>query len=91
MCNKAVDDCLATLRFLPEWFVTNKMIKIPFTALHADKNILYFDEDSGNVVFICNEISILNTYLNNINLDNNNYAKDDPDTIIYARIFGLPY
>ena len=62
------------------------MIKIPFTALHADKNIFYFDEDSGNVVFICNEMSILNIYLNNINLDDNNYTKDDPDTIIYARI-----
>ena len=27
MCDKAVDDCLATLKLVPDWFVTSKMIK----------------------------------------------------------------
>ena len=27
MCDKAVDDCLAALKFVPYWFVTSKMIK----------------------------------------------------------------
>ena len=27
MCDKAVDDCLAALKFLPNWLVTSKMIK----------------------------------------------------------------
>ena len=40
MCDKAVDDCLATLKFAPDWFITSKMIKILFTALSADENIL---------------------------------------------------
>ena len=44
MCDKAVDDFLPTLNFVPDWFVTSKMIKKLFTALHADENILYFDE-----------------------------------------------
>ena len=35
------------------------MIKKLFTALYADKNILYFDEDFGNVLFSCNEMDIL--------------------------------
>ena len=62
MCDKA-DDCLAGLKFVPDWFLTNKMIKILlFTALYADDNILYFNEDSGNVVFNCNEMVIL--YIN---------------------------
>ena len=26
-CDKAVDDCLATLKFIPDWFATNKIIK----------------------------------------------------------------
>ena len=30
MCNKAVDDFLPALKFLPEWFVTNKMISCCF-------------------------------------------------------------
>ena len=25
-CDKAVDDCLAALRFFPNWFVTNKIL-----------------------------------------------------------------
>ena len=51
MCDKAVDDSLAALKFVPGWFVTTKMIKKLFAALYADQNILYFNEDSGNVVF----------------------------------------
>ena len=28
MCDKATDDCLAALKFVPDWFVASKMIKI---------------------------------------------------------------
>ena len=55
MCYKAVDDCLAALKFVPNWFVTSKMIKIVFTALYTDENILYFNEDFSNVVLILME------------------------------------
>ena len=71
MCDEAADDSLAILKLIPDWFVTNKMIETLYTALYADRNILYFNEDSGNVVFSCNEMGILNVDLNNINLDNN--------------------
>ena len=60
------------------------MIKKLLIVLYADENILYFDEDSGNAVFSCNEMGILNIDLNNINLDNN-VDEDDPDTIILIR------
>ena len=83
--DQAVHDCLAPLKFVPDWFVTSKMIKKRFTALYADENILYFSEDSRNVVFNCNGMSILNTNLNNINLEDTNYDQDDPDTIISIR------
>ena len=49
-----------------------------------DENILYFDEDSSNVVFNCNEMGILNIDLNNTNFDNN-FDEDDPVTITHAR------
>ena len=81
MCDEAVDDSLAALKLFPDWFVTSKMIKKLYTDLYADGNIFYFNEDSGNIVFSCNEMSILNIDLNNINLDNN-FEEDDPDTII---------
>ena len=86
MCNKAVDDCLAALKLAPDWFVTRKMIKKLFTVLYVDENILYFNEDSSNVVFNYNETSILNIDLNCIKLDDNNFDEDDPDAIIHVRL-----
>ena len=85
MCDETVDDSIATLKLNPDWFVTGKMIEKLFTALYADENILYFNEDSSNVVFNCNEMGILNTDINNINLDKD-YDEDDPDTIILIRL-----
>ena len=40
MCDKAVDNCLAALKLVPDWFVTSKMIKTLFTDLYADEKIL---------------------------------------------------
>ena len=82
---KIVDDSLAALKLIPDWFVTSKMVKKLFTALYADENILYFDEDFGDVVFNWNGRGILNIDLNNINLDNN-FGEYNPDTIIIVRL-----
>ena len=84
MSTKAIDDFLEVLKFIPDQLVTSKMNKKPI-ALHADDNILYFNEDSGDAVFSCNEMGILSKDLNNINLDDINYDEDDPDTIIHIR------
>ena len=53
--------------------------------MYADENIVYFNEGSGDAVFNCNGMGILNIDLNNINLDNN-FDEDDPDTIILIRL-----
>ena len=71
---------IAALKLIPDWFVTSKAIKKLYTVLYTDKNILYFNEDSGNVAFSCNEMGILN-----VDLDNN-FDEDDPDTIILIRL-----
>ena len=52
--------------------------------MYADDNILYFSEDSYNVVFSCNKMGILNIDLSNINLDYN-FDEDYPDAIILVR------
>ena len=59
------------MKLIPDWFVASKMIKKLYTTLYADENAFYFNEDSDNIVFSCNEMGILNIDLNNINLDNN--------------------
>ena len=61
------------------------MIKKLYTALYADDGLLFFDEDSGDLTFCCDQTSILSVNLSNINLDNN-FDEDDPDTIILTRL-----
>ena len=85
MCDKAVDYSLARLKLIPDCFVTSKMIIKLFTGLYADKNICYFDEDSGEAVFDCKRMDILDIDLNNISLDGE-FDQDDPDTIILMRL-----
>ena len=88
MCDEIVDDSLAAVKLIPDWFVRSKMIKTLYTALYADIGLLFFDEDPGDVTFCCDEMGILSVNLNDINLDNNSDA-DDPDTIILIRLLVL--
>ena len=50
MCDKAVDDFVSRLKFVPDWFVTDKMIKKLHIGLIGYDDILFVDEDSGNLV-----------------------------------------
>ena len=84
MCDEAAADFLAALKLIFNWFVTSKMIKKLYTLLYADDGLLFY-ENSGDVIFCCNEIGILSVCLNNINLDNK-FDVDDPDTIIVIRL-----
>ena len=74
------------MKLIPDWFVASKMIKKLYTTLYADESVFYFNEDSDNIVFSCNEMGILNIDLNNINLDNN-FDEDYPGTIILIRLW----
>ena len=73
ICEKAVDDGVTALKFVPDWFVTSKMIKKLSTALYGDDYIIYFNEDSSDVAFCCNEMGILSVNLSNINFGDTNY------------------
>ena len=68
MCDEAVNYSLASLKFVPDLVVTNKIIKKLYTALYADESLLFFDEYSGDVTFCCDEMGILRVNLNNISL-----------------------
>ena len=85
MCDEAVNDSLAALKLIFHWFITSKMIRKRYTALYANENILYFNEDSGDAVSSCNEMEIFSIFLNNNNVDNN-FDEYDPDTIILIRL-----
>ena len=86
MRDKADDDCLTALKFVPDWFVKIKMIKKLLHALYTDDHINYFNEDSCDVIFYCNEMGIVGIDLNNIDLEDTNYNEDDPKTIIHITL-----
>ena len=39
--DQAIDDCLAALKFIPNWFVKNKMLEKFYIALLANDDILF--------------------------------------------------
>ena len=78
--------CNEVLKFASDWFATSKMIERLLNALYVDDNVLYLDEDSGNVIFSCNKMGVLGIDLNNINLDDTNYDEGFPQTIIRIRL-----
>ena len=68
ICDEGVDYSLVTLKLILDLFVSSKIIENFLLLCYA---LIYFNEDSSNFVFSCNEMGILNTNLNNINLDSN--------------------
>ena len=86
MCDKAVDGFLSVLKFVPDWYITSKMIKKFHSTLFLDDDILFFDEESVNVTFFSDDIGILSVDLNSVNLDNANFDVDDPEMIIHVKL-----
>ena len=83
MCNKAVDTCLLVLKFVPDWFVTNKMLEkndVVFSTNDIDVDI-----DSNIATFLSDGMDLVTIDLNNINLDDY-FDEDDPETIIHVRL-----
>ena len=76
---------MLTLKSVPDWFVTKKMIRKLYIALYVDDNILFFNEYFCIVTFRTDEMDILCVNLNNINLDDNHFYEDDSQTIIHVR------
>ena len=59
MCDEAVDDCLAALKFVPDCFVTSKKLEKLDNALHANDDILFYNEDFDKASFIACQRQIL--------------------------------
>ena len=77
---------LPTLKFVPDWFVTSKMIKNLDDDFFSNYDIIFVNENCNNVTFFDDEMGFLSVDLNNINLDDVNFDKDDPAAIIHVRI-----
>ena len=82
MFDEAIDDCLSALKYFPHWFLPSKLNRNPHEDLFSIDDILFFDEDFDIVTFFANEMGILRVYLDKINLDDDKYYEDDPETFI---------
>ena len=82
MCDGVVDDCLATLKFIPDCLVTSKILEQFHDTLLAN-NILLFDEDFSKVTFFANDLDKISL------VDVNNFYEDDPESIISMSDFWL--
>ena len=62
------------------------MIKERDVDLFFDDDIFFVNEDSINVAFLSDEMGILSVDLNDINLVDVNFDKDDLETITHIRL-----
>ena len=83
MYDKTVDVYLIILKFVPDMFVTNKMLEKLDKSLFSNGDIFFRDVDSNIVTFQSHEMDFNTIDLNDNNLDNdyNNFDEDDPETL----------
>ena len=86
MCDRTLDACLSSLKFLPDWFVTNKMLKDFDNTVFLKDEIAIVIEDSDSVTFFSYIMDLVNLDLHNFSLDDDNFNNDDSETIIHVRL-----
>ena len=79
------------LKFVPDWFVTSKMIQKLYKVSFVDDDILFLDKGSDNATFSIGEMGIISVDLNNINPDDLNIYENDTKTIIHACLLVCHY
>ena len=60
--------CLAPLKFIPDWFVTSKLLEKLDNALHGNDDIFSYDEDFIEVTFMLLKYVFLPQILIKLNL-----------------------
>ena len=86
MCDCVVDNFVVTLKFVADWFVTNKMIEKLDNSVFSNADIFFRDVDSNISTLFRNDVGFNTIDFNNINLDDDNFDEDDPETNNYVRL-----
>ena len=76
MHDKTVDACLPALKFVPNWFVKNKMLKKRNNVVFSIDDIDLDDIEFNKVTFFSDDMDIATIYLTNINLNDDDFNED---------------
>ena len=76
--NKADHAHLPTVKSVPDWFVTNKMLEKLNNVVFPDDDLDLDDVDSDTVTFFSDGMGFVTIGIIDINLHDNNIDKDDP-------------
>ena len=75
MCNRAVDVCLPLLKFVPDKFVTNKMINKLDDVVFSNDDRVFVNGGSDNDTFFSDDLGLNTIYVNNIDIDDDILVK----------------
>ena len=79
---------IASLKFVPDWFITNKMIeKLDCAVFSIDYNI-FGDLDSDFDTFFSEDVVLNSISFDNTNLDDEHFDHCDPEIINHVRHMG---
>ena len=62
------------------------MLKKLDDVVLSNDNIVFINEDSDNVTIFSDDMGLNTLCLGKINLDDDNFDDDDPDTIVHVRL-----
>ena len=68
MCDKAVDSHHITLKYFPNWFVTNKMLRKLDISIFSNVDIFFHDVYSNITSFLSYDMGFNTINVNNVNL-----------------------
>ena len=86
MCGKTVDSYLLALKFVPNWFVTNKMIDKLDNAIFSIDDTVFGDIDFDIVTSFRSDKGLNSISHHNINLDHENFDDYDPENINHVTL-----
>ena len=72
MCDKAVDACLPALKFVTDWFITNRILEKLDNVIFSNYDKDIDDVNSDIIAFFSDGMVLATVNLNNINFDDDN-------------------
>ena len=84
MYDKAVDAFLPASEFVPGWIVINKMAEKLDNPVISNDDIFFVDVYSSIITFRSNDRGFDTIDLNDINIDDNSFDKEDPEASFHV-------